>query len=342
MEGQIDNPPPAGTAPLTLEAARGLLTIMEDAAAPAADAGEGAPVSTAAAVLGQPADEADAAAPGDDAAAPSDGNEDADGGEPDEPAIAPPASWRASEKEAFKRLPREIQAVVAGRERDRERAINEAMRGAAETRKAAEAERAAYETERRRLQQEIAAIMPALEQQIGIEFADIRTPADVVALAESDPARYALWRAKQDALQFAQREQSRLSQEAAQEEAAAIRDLARREIAALLDKRPELKDRDARARFNRELRDYALSIGYSPAQYDGNLSHLNLLVLEKAMLYDRAQKAKAEALARPVPRVERPGTAGTKAERAAEERAQKLKRLERSGRIEDAVGLLRN
>jgi hypothetical protein len=74
---------------------------------------------------------------------------------------------------------------------------------------------------------------------------------------------------------------------------------------------------------------------------ESNLSHVNLLVLEKAMLYDRAQRARAEAQVRPVPRVQQPGTAESRSERAADRRTARLKRLERSGRIEDAVGLLR-
>jgi hypothetical protein len=60
------------------------------------------------------------------------------------------------------------------------------------------------------------------------------------------------------------------------------------------------------------------------------------------MLYDRAKKARADAEVRPVPRVQTPGTAITRSDRANDSRASKLKKLERSGRIEDAVGLLRH
>lgn len=110
---------------------------------------------------------------------------------------------------------------------------------------------------------------------------------------------------------------------------------------ALVGKRPDLQDKAALARFHNELRDYAISVGFAPEQYDGNLSHLNLLVLEKAMLYDRAQRARSEAIARPVPKVQWPGAAQSRADRTAEDRAARLKRLEKTGRVEDAVGLLR-
>jgi len=255
--------------------------------------------------------------------------------------VQPPASWRASDRELFRSLPVALQERIAAREQQRERAVNEALRQSAALRQAAEGERAAFEGERQRFRNQLDALIMNAQHELASEFADIRTPADLVALAQKDPARYAVLRARQDALQHAQAEQMQLQARAAEQQSAQLRTVIEQEKRALIEKRPELKDKAARARLAKELREYATSVGYTPEQFDSNLSHVNLLVLEKAMLYDRAQQARTEAMSRRVPRVQMPGTAVTKGERASEARAARLNRLERTGRIEDAVGLLR-
>lgn len=259
----------------------------------------------------------------------------------DSQAVKPPASWTGSDQAIFQTLPRELQERVAAREQERERVVNEALRGQAESRKAVEAQRVMADHVRQHAQMQLEAMIPALHGELGAEFADIRTPADMVVLAQKDPARYAVLRAKQDALHQALVQTQSIQLQTMQQHQAERLEVIKNERAALLEKRPELRDKAAAQRFGREIRDYVVGLGYPPDVLDGNLSHLDLLVLEKAMLYDRAQRARAEGAARPVPRVQSPGTAETRGERAAGERVSKLKRLERSGRIEDAVGLLR-
>jgi hypothetical protein len=261
----------------------------------------------------------------------------------DEPGeIDAPASWKTEDRELFRSLPPALQNRIAEREREREQAVNEALRQAAKHRKAAESRRRAQEAERLAYEQQLGAIVQGMQQQLGADFADVRTPADLVALAQKDPARYAVLRARQDALQQAQMQHQQIQAQMAEQQYAQLEAYAQREKAALIEKRPDLKDKAKRTRFARELKDYAVSVGYTPEQFDGNLSHVNLLVLEKAMLYDRARKARAEAEVRPVPRVQTPGTSVTRSERANDSRASKLKKLERTGRIEDAIGLLRH
>ncbi len=259
----------------------------------------------------------------------------------DSETIQPPGSWQASDRELFRSLPAALQERIAAREQQRERAVNEALRETAAQRRAADGERAAFEAERQRFQQQLDALVLSARHELASEFADIRTPADLVALAQKDPARYAVLRARQDALQHAQAEQTQLHARAVEQQSAQLRTVIEQEKKALIEKRPDLKDKAVRDRLARDLREYAVSAGYTPDQFDSNLSHVNLLILEKAMLYDRAQRAKADAVSRNVPRVQTPGTAATRGERAGEARATRLNRLEKSGRIEDAVGLLR-
>ena len=312
-----DEPAGAGTEPLTLDSALGLLSADEEREEN----------------RGTPTDDANAHQT-------SDGSEAEEALQPAD--VEAPASWKTEERDLFHTLPRPVQARIAARERERERTVNEALRAAATHRKAAESERRAQETERFAYQQQLGGLVQGMQQQLVAEFGDLRTPADLVALAQKDPARYAVLRARQDALQQAHVQHQQIQAQMAEQQHAQLETYAQGEKAALIEKRPDLKNKATRERFARELKDYAVSVGYAPAQFDSNLSHVNLLVLEKAMLYDRARKARADAEVRPVPRVQTPGTAVSKGDRAHESRASKLKKLERSGRIEDAIGLLRH
>ena len=311
-----DEPAAAGTEPLTLESAIGLLSGPDDDRDTEAEAHSAGPAS----------------------AEPSPQGDDVDEHVEE---VNAPASWKTEERDLFRTLPPPLQARIAARERERERAINEALRETAAHRKADEGRRQSQEAERFAYQQQLGALVHGMQQQLGAEFAEIRTPADLVALAQKDPARYAVLRARQDALQQAQIQNQQIQAQMAEQQNAQLETYAQGEKAALIEKRPDLKDRTKRERFARELKSYAVSVGYAAEQFDSNLSHVNLLVLEKAMLYDRARRARAEAEVRPVPRVQQPGTGAARGERAGEARTTRLKRLERSGRIEDAIGLLR-
>lgn len=331
MDGQIQNPLQSGQGAISLDSAVGILRSRDEqqtAPPPAAEAPREEPQNTA--------PEAEPAAE-----TPSEQPDDATPAEPDLPAIEPPASWKAADKELFKTLPREAQQRIAEREREREQATNRALQEAAEKRKATEAERTAYENERQRYAQQLNTLVPLLQQQFQGKWANI----DWVKLARDNPAEAVALREERDAeyikLQHALAEQHRLRTQEQETQKAQLREVAQREFESLLDKRPELKDRSALEKFHRDIRDYAVSIGYKPEEYDNNIDHRNVLILEKAMLYDKAQKAKAEAVAKPVPKVQTPGTSQGKADKAAEERAALLKRAERTGDLRDYARLLR-
>src|ERR1700733_5736304 len=90
----------------------------------------------------------------DEAAGPAErpvpGDENGGEGDPAEgPAIAAPRSWPADMREAFAKLPGDLQQVIATRENERDTAFNRQVREAVERRQAAEAELAHASTERR-------------------------------------------------------------------------------------------------------------------------------------------------------------------------------------------------
>lgn len=72
------------------------------------------------------------------------GDEDEGESDPAErPAIAAPKSWPADMREAFAKLPGDLQQVIATRENERDAAFNRQVREAADRKQAAEAELAA-------------------------------------------------------------------------------------------------------------------------------------------------------------------------------------------------------
>lgn len=331
MDGQTTNPlTEAGGQAMTLSQALGsLLSPAQEEEQTAAPVQERQP----------PQEQAQEAEPAAEEAQPE--NETTEQETEELPPLQAPSFWKKDARDIFATLPRDAQEKLLEQERERNEGVERAMREAAEKRKSAESEILAAQNERQRIAQQLQPLIQGLQQSLQTEFADIKTPADVVALAQRDPARYAEWRARMDAIQFGQAQQRQLQEQQAQEQRRQLEEYARAEWEAFVKAKPEYKDRTKWEAARRDLRDYALSMGYSEQDFDNNISHRHFLVLEKAMLYDRAQQAKANAVVKPLPKVQVPGSAKTKADMAAEQRAAQLKKLEQSGSIEDAIGLLR-
>ena len=267
------------------------------------------------------------------------GEDDQGEAEPEDapPPIEPPLSWSADKKEAFRALPRDVQEYIATRERERDTEIRRGQNEIAEQRKAIEQERQQYASQ-------LQALIPALQQSIAGEFADIKTIADVERLARDDPDRYARWQAKQTALQAAQAHQLQLAQQQAKEHEERLKAWTAEQEKILLEAIPAWKkDLAAGQREIGAIKEYLVSQGVDREQA-ANLRDANLILLaRKAMLYDKAQAAKAQAkpVVKPAPKVVKPGA--PQAQTPNEERiAAQRKELKRSGRIDSAAKLLEN
>lgn len=216
------------------------------------------------------------------------------------------------------------------------RALAEAEAAAAEARAAAEAERALYRSQ-------LEGALPLLRQQMQ-QFDSL----DWAKLAAEDPARFAELAPAHEALaqRLAEAEagQARLRQETyrqALERREAHRRHLQDEKARLLEKQPALKDPAAYRQEMAALTDYLLDAGYRRDELDRLVDHRDLILVQKAMLYDRMKGARDEVARKlaPLPKLQRPGVAqGTAA--GPERRAAMLKRLERTGSTEDAARLI--
>jgi hypothetical protein len=250
-------------------------------------------------------------------------------------------SWNKDNREKWDSLPRDLQEYLAKRDQEQQTDFRRRQTEAEEAKRKWETTSQGLEAERARYKQQLDSIIPALQQSLVDDFADIRSPADEIALAQRDPARYTVFQAKRNALQAAWSQHQQMQQEQGQKANESRKQLVEKEVKHLLEKKPELKDRKKQQEFVSAVRDYALDFGYPAEAFDNSVSHLNLLVLEKAMLYDKAQAEAKKALHKPVPKVQVPGSARDKSSRAADQRASLLKRAEQTGDIRDYARLLR-
>lgn len=253
------------------------------------------------------------------------------------PPIEPPSSWKTEEKDAFKTLPRAAQEAIARREQDRTTELRNIQNAQAEQRKQLEGEVA-------RLKGLTSQVDTAASDRLADltkEFPDIKTQADVEALAATNPARFSLFQAKLMRFNSAQQDQQRVQQELAAQADATNREMVSKAREALLEAFPTWKDAAVGRKEMTELQDYAITLGVpeqaARATFDPHVYKLT----QKAMAYDRAQAKVTEARNTTAPKVVKPGTAPTKGEQRADQRATAIRKLEKSGDLEDALALMR-
>jgi len=241
-----------------------------------------------------------------------------------EPVIAPPRSWPAEAREAFAKLPSDLQRVIADRDAEQQSIFNRQVQEATERRKAADAELAQASNERRQYLANLSAVVGQLANQAAGEFADIKTPQDLERLASEDPQRYLRWQARRDALQAAQAEHARVLEAQKAEEAKAFEGYLGEQRKLLLEKMPELGDAKKAKAIQAESTAYLKEIGFSDQEIGTVVDHRLALVVRDAVAWRKSQvaaKSAADKKVVGVPKVTKPGAASDKGERSAKEKA---------------------
>lgn len=200
----------------------------------------------------------------------------------------------------------------------------------------------AIEAERQHYAQQLQSFLPALEAAIQDEFGKIDWPK----LAEEDPATYVQKFAKYQqrlAVQAQARAEFHAAQERAKAEATEKQTAYLEKQAKLLaDKLPIFADEAKATTTKAELKAYLKAEGFSPMEISQLGDHRTAVVAYKAMLYDKAQKAKAVATqkAAKAPPVQKPGTS-QKGNISAEREAAASERLKNTGSVEAAAEIFR-
>jgi hypothetical protein len=260
----------------------------------------------------------------------------------------------AAERKVFESLPREVQEDWNQRERDRDTFYRKGHDEAANAiRTAQERERAAEQRQR-----EYEALLPEaysnLRGQFDREFQDIKSQADVDAMRVNDPMRWMAWKDAKDAVWAKYNESQTAGQRQMQEQSDRYKAYQTAETAKVMEYIAKEKLADVSRskdveRFSGEVR-AALTDAYgfadeelAAAWHNGQPLYLADSRIQKmavdAMRWRdlQAKKAAAPDSRKPLPPVQRPGTATNRGEASNVSLKILSDKLSRTGRIEDAV-----
>ena len=218
--------------------------------------------------------------------------------------------------------------------------LSQERQGMAQLQQQWQQEMIAAQTER---QQYIDALGQVVNQSMtGLEeYANI----DWETLKEDDPIAYVTrrdeFREAQENVRAMQGQQAYAMQQQDAEMQNAIQYRTREEMGMLVQKVPEWKDKETRQELTKNLREYATGQGFSPEEISSLIDHRSLIVLMKAQKYDAMQNSdvKSKKL-KNKPKVVRSGTGTTSKATSKSKRAAKMKRLQSSGHVDDAVSIL--
>lgn len=192
--------------------------------------------------------------------------------------------------------------------------------------------------------QQYAQLLGALQQQLNMT--DEPAP-DFDRLYEEDPIEATKlerkWRektaAKQEKLQAIQLEQQRVEAANQQMFQANMQQMLQEEVGKLPSVIPEWRNDDTANREREELRQYLLDAGVAEEEMQSLVRANHIAVLRKAMLYDKGQtrvknakKGKSKSV--------RPGAKSAQQRPTSKLQKNARQRLAKSGRIDDAAGLI--
>lgn len=350
---EAPSPPPTTEIPVVPEgmsAAQGAqLLASRREKAPAAekkpDAAVERPVERAPAEEPAPKGE-DAEAPKEEPPGETEGEDDGAG----EPPIEPPRSWPAKDKEAFKALPRETQLRLKEIDKVREDTIQKGLRENAERERALETQRLAMQQAQTEYEQRLPAILQKLQGEIAQKFGDIKSRTDLANLARTNPARYVEFQALVQDAQAAQAEHQHVEARKQQEADQWFQNFTAEEDRKFLEAAPEFADPKKGDQLRREAAELLTERGFTEAEINDLWSgkkpllvrdHRWQLIVRDAMRFNAAQRSLPAAKAAPTQPTVRPGIPPSKGERRANTVTLQEQKLARTGKVQDAVELLR-
>lgn len=260
------------------------------------------------------------------------------------PAIEPPVSWNAEDKQLFAKLPPEVQQTVARRESEREKLTLQQSREASERAKALDAERQELANVRAQQSNALAGVLLQLYPELE-RFQKI----DWHTLAREQPAMWTQQRQAFDDLQmrinFSQQQLKQIQDHESAESQKRSQEFSKVQQKLLLEKVPEFADALKRTEFREAVYKYVPEI---TAEEFGSISdHRHMLILRDALAYRKAAALRAEAKTKLTPATQpkrlapAPRRAGSPSEEATNRQLSGLHdKLRKSGRTDDAAAIL--
>ena len=201
------------------------------------------------------------------------------------------------------------------------------------------------QSERMQLEQErqmYANGLQMLQEQQSAKLQDFDS-VDWETLKQEDPYAYMI---KKDEYRDAQERVSNAAQQQAliqQEQHTAAQQVrgqfVQQEYARLVAALPEWNDKDSTIK--KDIQEYATSVGFRPEEINQLADHRSVLVIKKAMEFDKLTKkvAPKKKAVKKVPKVQKAGRGKSKEDTATEELKKKRTRLRKSGKQQDAASL---
>lgn len=266
--------------------------------------------------------------------------------EPAKPAIDPPKSWTKDLHEHWASLDPVLQERIVARDREDQAAIKRAFNEAADERNAVKAEREAAEKVRQQYEAKLPELMKQIHQQG--PFSDIKSQDDADALAQNDPFRYLQWDAYQKRLAGVAAEAREVEVRQTQERQSQWMQHVQKENEIAAEYIPELADKTKGPALTQRAAERLNELGFKPEELNDLASgkqklsiydhRIQRLIFSDLKLSD-IQKAPKAVAAKPVPPVQRPGTARPQSQAASDKTQALTRQLETSGSIKDAVAL---
>jgi hypothetical protein len=216
-----------------------------------------------------------------------------------------------------------------------------------EQRKSIETNQAQWNAEIQQIQTErqqyVSALQNVIESSMGSldKFATV----DWNTLKNDNPLEYITkrdeYREMQDKVRQAQFQQQQAQQTHQQESQRNHHRVLQEEHGKLVEALPEWSEQNTRQKLSGQIKEYALSQGYTTEEIGSLIDHRSLMTLYKAMKYDKASSPSVvKKKVKNKPRVIRAGSPRTKSDEDKTKRTAQMKRLRGSGHLDDASALL--
>ena len=167
---------------------------------------------------------------------------------------------------------------------------------------------------------------------------------DLAELKENDPIQYAIKVAEKTEnnkkLQLLQQEQSRLAQAQQKQNAQHQAKMIAHESEMLTEKVKEFSDPKKAEQIKNDIRSFGKSVGFSDDELAQVYDHRHVIVMQKAMAYDKLQKANP-GITKKLSKAPKMSKKGNKVAKTDVYQKQK-KRLKSSGKLTDAVDVFKN
>jgi hypothetical protein len=181
-----------------------------------------------------------------------------------------------------------------------------------------------------------------LQEQQSAKLNDFSS-VDWETLKQEDPYQYMIkkdeLRDAQEKVQNVAQQQQHIQQEQMQQQQAAKSEFVRTEYARLIEALPEWEDTNSTIK--KDIRDYASTVGFRPEEIDQLADHRSVLVIKKAMEFDKLTKkvAPKKKAVKKVPKVQKSGRGNSKEDAASDVAKKKRARLQKSGKQNDAASV---